>query len=122
MELKVTGLGPEPFYVEGPNGEASGMDLDIVRLMVEKTGAHLKFEPAVDWFNVAVDEAGNQYYIGCIPNIIYQRSTFAISCIVFTSATFAWDFIDFLFHTYIDYHYVTAKPQVSFFTLPFNVS
>ncbi len=119
MELRVTGLGAEPFFVTKPNGEAAGQDLDTLAIMVKKVGANLLFEPADDWLNVKkyengtmeLDSDGNPILFGCIAEVFYNRATFAVSSLYILEATFG--LIDFMVYNDMEYRYQSAKPKVS---------
>ncbi len=113
MEFRVTGLGVEPYFVEKPNGEAAGLDLDTLKIMTNKVGANLKFEPVDDWINVKEDANGTEEtLVGCIPEVFYKRATFAVAQAMLLEEINP--FIDFLVHADQKYRYLSPKPQVNF--------
>ena len=79
MVLNVHGLGFRPFFVEKPNGEYAGFELDTLRVMAEKVNATIAVQKADVWVDYELDDNGNQILLGPMAEVIYQRATFAIA-------------------------------------------
>ncbi len=118
MELRVTGLGGEPYWVVKPNGELAGYELDAIKIMIDKLGAKLKVEHAIDWINVKKDPNGdieldtdkNPILIGCLPEVKYQKATFAVAEIIFIEDFYFM--ADYIVHTHQYLHFRSVRSKV----------
>ncbi len=118
MELRVTGIGGEPYFVIRPDGELAGYDLDTIRIIVDKVNAKLKVEMAVDWIAIKKDENGTELFnedgtpilVGCIPEVMYRRATFAVAEILYIPDTFPM--VDYMIHSHQYLHFRSARPGV----------
>ncbi len=113
-------IGARPFFIEYPNGEFGGFELDTIRIMAGRVGARVKVERAYTWWDEkvhengtkATDEEGNPIYIGPLAEIMYKMATFGVS--EHNIVTFKFRAADFLVTSTQTYYYRTAKPN----TLP----
>ncbi len=117
MELQVNGLGTEPNFVELPDGEYAGFELDSLRIFAKKVQAKLKFTKFNFWFDYerdengveVKDEMGNFLIRGTHAEIFYKRATFGIAE-HFYMHTMS-DLIDYLIHSTQTFYYRAAIPR-----------
>ena len=120
----MNGIGNPPYFVEKPNGELAGFELDTIRVMAKKVNANIKVKPSHTWFDVAtdsngtmlLDDVGYPIFIGPVPEVYYHRATFVVAEHFYQE--FAYEMYEFLITSTQTFYYRTPKPQVAFRVYP----
>ncbi len=118
MELQVNGLGTEPNFVELPNGEYAGYELDTLRIFAQEVQAKINFTKFTFWFEFVLDANGSlildelniPLMRGTHAEIFYKRATFGIAE-HFYMETLSF-MIDNLIHSTQTFYYRMANPLV----------
>ncbi len=109
--LKACGIGSPPYFVPMANGEISGTEVKVMRVLADQLGFILYVEKCDEWLNKKVYENGTEEWTGAIGKVLKGEATFAVSEIYLLEYTFK--LADWIFHYNFYMHYKTAKPKVS---------
>ena len=113
----MNGLGGPPNFIQLPNGEYGGYELDTLHTLAKHVKAKIKFQKINFWFDykrdengkIVLDENGAPIMKGTNAEIYYQRATFAVAHHMYGLLS---DLTENLIHSTQTFYYRTQKPRV----------
>ncbi len=119
IQFRVTGLGVRPYAFSNETGHMKGFEFDMIEIIVKHVKGRFLSEKAVNWLlfdyyengTMKIDATGMPVMIGSIPDVFYQKSTFAVGECYYIADIYP--LADYIVHSNNLLYLRASKPGVS---------